>query len=180
MKILCKKCNSDKVVKAGFKKIKDSKIQKYKCKECPCIFTGQERYSRLLEHQQIEILNQFREGTTLNQIAKNFNVRLYTVQYIINKVRKKNPKNEEFYQERIKNRKRTKQEIYMINKNIASKRIPTFTEKMIIQPNKLHDIPSYHNSIPVGMPQNLNNSTINKNNESKEYTTEEIINFDFG
>lgn len=116
MKIKCIKCKSELIIKAGFKKLREKKIQRFKCKSCSTFFTGKEKYSRLSEKMQVRIATEFRDGKSLNQLAFDFNVRLYTIQYIINKIRKNNPENEKKYQDRMKNRIRTKQEIHKINK----------------------------------------------------------------
>jgi len=138
MKIRCIKCNSELVTKAGFKKLKDRRIQRFKCKNCATYFTGKENYSRLSSKKQIEILNEFKSGKSLNQIALDFNVRLYTVQYLVNKVRKSKPENEQKYQEMMKNRVRSPQEFYRIsryydkktnfnNQNSFFRRFPTLS-----------------------------------------------------
>jgi transposase-like protein len=46
-KRVCRKCQSQRIVKAGFKKVSDGKIQRYKCQSCGYYFTGRERYHRL-------------------------------------------------------------------------------------------------------------------------------------
>ena len=180
MEMECIKCKSNQVIKAGLKKLKNTTIQRYKCKKCLSFFTGKEKYTRLTEREKVEILMHFKKVLCLNQTARDFNVSLYTVQYIINKVRRKNSENEKFYQEKMKNRIRTKQEIYMINKKNSFKKNHIFSgykPKLTKLP-----MPSYSSleTIPKGMPQYLNNNSVNKDNVLKEYTTKEIIDFDFG
>ncbi len=146
----CIKCNSELVTKAGFKKLKDRKIQRFKCKDCATYFTGKENYSRLSRKKKMDILKEFKKGKSLNQIALDFNVRLYTVQYLINKVRKSKPENEQKYQEMMKNRVRSPQEHYRIssyyekktnldNQNSLFRRVPTLS--------------GYYQSMPEGMPR---------------------------
>jgi len=150
MNIQCNKCKSDKVVKAGFKKLKNKTIQRYKCKNCNTFFTGREKYSRLSESDKSKILKEFIKGKSLNQVAIDFNVRLYTVQYFINKVRKAKPENEELYQRMMKNRVRTDNEIFKIQQYYKKKQKPISKPKII--PSK----PIIY--LPNGASKDINNS----------------------
>lgn len=85
MKILCNKCNSKNVVKAGYKKLKDSKVQRYKCNDCKSFFTGQEKFSHLNDESKKAILEGFKKKLFLNDIANKLNVKLRTIQHQINK-----------------------------------------------------------------------------------------------
>ena len=48
----CKRCKSKRVVKAGFKKLVDDKVQRYKCQECGHYFTNQEKYHHLSKEKR--------------------------------------------------------------------------------------------------------------------------------
>ena len=51
-----KRCKSKRVVKAGFKKLVDGKVQRYKCQECGHYFTNQEKYHHLSK-EKIDMIN---------------------------------------------------------------------------------------------------------------------------
>lgn len=85
MEILCNKCISSNVVKAGYKKLKNSKIQRYKCNDCKTFFTGQEKFNHLNEESKKVILEGFKENLYLHDIANKLNVKLRTVQHQIEK-----------------------------------------------------------------------------------------------
>jgi transposase-like protein len=142
MSNFCNKCNSNQIVKAGFKILKDKKVQKFKCKKCSAIFTGKEKYLSLSNDKQLEILKFFKnnESISLNKIASIFGVKLFTVQYLINKVRKYNPENERKYQERMKNRVRSLQEIKRICNYYQNKK---YGNKKILLHSTLPNIPSF-------------------------------------
>ena len=54
----CIRCESLRVVKAGFKKLAKEKVQKYKCQECKKYFTGAESYHRL-DKEKIELISKY-------------------------------------------------------------------------------------------------------------------------
>ena len=85
MEILCNKCISSNVVKAGYKKLKNSKIQRYKCNDCKTFFTGQEKFNHLNEESKKVILEGFKENLYLHDIANKLNVKLRTVQHQLEK-----------------------------------------------------------------------------------------------
>ena len=70
----CIRCESQRVVKAGFKKLAKGKVQKYKCQECKKYFTGEESYHRL-----------DKEKGEQRKIARILGVGLATVQYHLKK-----------------------------------------------------------------------------------------------
>lgn len=85
MGILCNKCKSSSVVKAGYKKLKDVNIQRYKCKDCKSFFTGQEKFNHLNDESKKVIVEGFKENLYLHDIANKLNVNLRTVQHQIEK-----------------------------------------------------------------------------------------------
>ena len=85
MEILCNKCKSTNIVKAGYKKLKDENIQRYKCKDCKAFFTGKEKYNHLNDESKKIILEGFEENLFLHDIANKLNVKLRTVQHQIDK-----------------------------------------------------------------------------------------------
>lgn len=153
----CNKCNSIKIVKAGFKILKDKKVQRYKCKNCSAIFTGKEKYFSLSKERKLEILDTFKnhKELSLNKIASIFGVKLFTVQYLINKIRKQNPENEKKYQERMRDRVRSLQEIIKISNYYQNKK---YGNKKIFLPSSLPNIPNF-------LPElNINSLTYPPNN----------------
>lgn len=81
----CIRCQSQQVVKAGFKKLKQEKVQQYRCKECKSYFTGGEKYHRTSE-EKIELMKRmFEEKGEQRKIARVFGVGLGTVQWHLKK-----------------------------------------------------------------------------------------------
>jgi transposase-like protein len=83
----CIRCESQRVVKSGFKKLVRGKVQKYKCQECKKYFTGQESYHRLDKEKIALISKIYEEKGEQRKIARILGVGLATVQYHL----KKNP-----------------------------------------------------------------------------------------
>ena len=81
----CTKCESKNYVKAGFKRVKSGKIQKYKCKDCKREFTGEERYQRLNEEQKKLIIKIYEEKGEQRKIARIMGVHLRTIQHHLKK-----------------------------------------------------------------------------------------------
>lgn len=81
----CTKCKSKNYVKAGYKKIVDGKIQKYKCKECGRQFTGEEKFHRLSEEKKKLIFKIYEEKGEQRKIARILGVHLRTVQHHLKK-----------------------------------------------------------------------------------------------
>ena len=81
----CIRCESQRVVKAGFKKLVKEKVQKYKCQECKRYFTGKESYHRL-DKEKIELISKiYEEKGEQRKIARILGVGLGTVQYHLKK-----------------------------------------------------------------------------------------------
>ena len=81
----CIRCESLRVVKAGFKKLAKEKVQKYKCQECKKYFTGAESYHRL-DKEKIELISKiYEEKGEQRKIARILGVGLATVQYHLKK-----------------------------------------------------------------------------------------------
>ena len=81
----CIRCESPRVVKAGFKKLAKGKVQKYKCQECKKNFTGEESYHRL-DKEKIELIHKmYEEKGEQRKIARILGVGLSTVQYHLKK-----------------------------------------------------------------------------------------------
>ncbi len=89
----CTKCNSFDIVKNGFKKLKDKKVQKYKCNECQKYFTGQEKFHNLTEEQKKLILELNNQNIKYHIIAKEVGVYLRSVQFFLEKNLKESDKN---------------------------------------------------------------------------------------
>ncbi len=49
----CIRCKSKQIIKAGFKKLAKSKVQRYKCQECKKNFTWVEKYHRLDDKKNV-------------------------------------------------------------------------------------------------------------------------------
>jgi transposase-like protein len=81
----CKRCGSEKVVKAGIFKRKSGEVQKYKCKECKYQFL-EKNVNRKLTKEEIElIIKLYKEKMELRKIARSLGIALSTVQYHIKK-----------------------------------------------------------------------------------------------
>ena len=82
----CKKCDSKKIVKAGFKKTKTGRYQKYKCKECNYFFTKNLKFIRVTKQITTEDIKFFqKQKCSLREIARIKQVSLSTIQYHLNK-----------------------------------------------------------------------------------------------
>jgi len=81
----CKKCLSKQIVKSGFKKLVTGKVQRYRCNDCGCYFTGQEKYQRLSEEKVELIERMYDEKGEQRKIARVLGVHLKTVQWHLNK-----------------------------------------------------------------------------------------------
>ncbi len=57
----CTRCGSQNYVKAGYKPLKDSRVQKYKCKDCNRQFTGVEKFHQLNENDKELIFKMYKE-----------------------------------------------------------------------------------------------------------------------
>jgi len=85
VRMKCIRCESRRVVKAGFKKLARGKVQKYKCQECKKYFTGEESYHRL-DKEKIELISKiYEEKGEQRKIARILGVGLATVQYHLKK-----------------------------------------------------------------------------------------------
>lgn len=117
MEILCNKCKSKNIVKAGQKKLKDSKIQRYKCNDCKSFFTGQEKFNHLDNESKKVILEGFNENLFLHDIANKLNVKLRTIQYQIDKAFENDSKSKNAIiknRQKFRNENRSKNEIVKI------------------------------------------------------------------
>ena len=81
----CIRCYSMDIVKNGFKKLKDRKVQKYRCNECKKYFTGQEKFHNLTEEQKELILQLDSQNIKCHIIAKEVGVYLRSVQFFLEK-----------------------------------------------------------------------------------------------
>lgn len=81
----CIRCNGNHVVKAGYKKLADGKIQKYKCQDCQKFFTGEEKFHRLSEERKDLIAKIYEEKGEQRKIARILGVHLRTVQHHLKK-----------------------------------------------------------------------------------------------
>ncbi|WP_418178675.1 hypothetical protein ACNSOO_06080 [Aliarcobacter lanthieri] len=117
MTIICKKCNSDNCVKAGFKKLKNNTVQRYKCKDCESFFTNCEKFHHLDDDSKLRIINSFRENKKLEDIAKENSVYLRTIQYTVkNNLAKEDYESIIIERKKDFNSKRSFKERYMIRK----------------------------------------------------------------
>ena len=81
----CIRCGSKQIVKAGFKKLAEGKVQKYKCNECGKYFTGVEKYHRL-DDEKIKLIEKiYEEKGEQRKIARILGVHLRTVQHHLKK-----------------------------------------------------------------------------------------------
>ncbi len=128
MEILCNKCKSSSIVKAGYKKVKDSKIQRYKCNDCKAFFTGQEKFHHLNNESKKIILQGFKENLYLHDIANKLNVNLRTVQHQ-NDSESKNAIIEN--RQKFRNENRSKNEITKIKAYYRKKTAISNDEKII-------------------------------------------------
>ena len=74
--MICIKCNSNNIVKNGFKNIKNNRVQKYKCNDCNKYFTGQEKFHILNSSQKTKILKLHKQNIKAHIIAKEIGVYL--------------------------------------------------------------------------------------------------------
>ena len=81
----CNKCESTYIVKSGFKKVAEGKIQRYRCQACKHYFTGVEKYHRLNEETKELIERMYDEKGEQRKIARVLKVTLATVQYHLKK-----------------------------------------------------------------------------------------------
>ncbi len=81
----CIKCNGNHVVKAGYKKLACSTVQKYKCQDCQKFFTGEEKFHRLSEEKKDLIAKIYEEKGEQRKIARILGVHLRTVQHHLKK-----------------------------------------------------------------------------------------------
>jgi len=81
----CKKCKSNCIVKAGFKKLAEGKVQRYRCQDCKHYFTNQEKYHRLNEETKELIERMYDEKGEQRKIARVLGVHLKTVQWHLKK-----------------------------------------------------------------------------------------------
>ncbi len=88
----CTRCNSNDIVKNGFKKLKNNKVQKYRCNQCKKYFTGQEKFHNLTEEQKKLILKLDNEKIKYHIIANKVGVYLRSVQFFLEKKFEKNKK----------------------------------------------------------------------------------------
>ena len=65
-KIVCKRCNSEKSVKAGKMNFK----QRYRCKDCGYHFTAEDRRVKYGASDRLVALTLFRKGLSLRSIAE--------------------------------------------------------------------------------------------------------------
>lgn len=134
MEILCNKCKSNSVVKAGYKKLKDSKIQRYKCKDCKTVFTGQEKFSHLNDEAKKVILEGYKKNLYLHDIADKLNVKLRTVQHQIEKAFENDSESKNVIIEnrlKFRNENRSKNEITKIKAFYRNKTSISPDEKII-------------------------------------------------
>ncbi|MGJ0365196.1 hypothetical protein [Aliarcobacter cryaerophilus] len=117
MTIICKKCSSNNYVKAGLKKLKNNKLQRYKCNDCKSFFTGYEKFNRLSDTDKLEIIDDFKKYKKLIDIAKAKNVNLRAIQYVIKKnLTIENYEKIKLERKRYFNSKRSFKERYRIRK----------------------------------------------------------------
>lgn len=77
----CTKCGSQNYVKAGYKPLKEGKIQKYKCKDCNRQFTGEEKFHHLSD-KEIELIEKmYEEKGEQRKIARVLGIHLRAVQH---------------------------------------------------------------------------------------------------
>lgn len=84
----CPRCDSNNIVKNGFKQLKNSKVQKYQCRDCDKYFTGEEKFHHLNDVQKAEVFALLNKGIKIHHIAKKLGVYLRTIQYLINETKK--------------------------------------------------------------------------------------------
>ncbi len=81
----CRRCKLKRVVKAGFRRLVDRKVQRYKCQECGFYFTNQERYQRLSK-EKIELIHKmYEEKGEQRKIARILGISLRAVQHHLKK-----------------------------------------------------------------------------------------------
>ena len=81
----CNKCQSGRIVKSGFKKLVDRKVQRYKCKECGHYFTNQEKFHHLPQ-EKIELIHRmYKDGKKQREIARTLDIALKAVQHHLKK-----------------------------------------------------------------------------------------------
>lgn len=81
----CIRCNSNHVVKAGFKRLAEERVQRYKCQDCKKFFTGVEKFHRLDEAKVQLIEKMYEEKGEQRKIARILGVHLRTVQHHLKK-----------------------------------------------------------------------------------------------
>lgn len=84
----CIKCKSNNIVKNGLKQLKNTKVQKYKCRDCNKYFTGEEKFHHLTDAQKLEVFALIQEGQKNHQIAKKLGVYLRTIQHLVEQNKK--------------------------------------------------------------------------------------------
>ena len=74
-KLSCPKCNSNNVIKRGFRKTENrGKIQRYSCKECFCKFVINDGFYRMRNHSKkiTCALDLFYRGVSTRKIQEHF------------------------------------------------------------------------------------------------------------
>ena len=81
----CIRCGQNHIVKAGFKKLAEGKVQRYKCQDCKKYFTGVEKFHHL-DNERIELIEKlYGENGEQRKIARVLGVHLRTVQHHLKK-----------------------------------------------------------------------------------------------
>jgi len=83
----CKRCQSKRIVKAGFKRLVKGKVQRYKCQECGRYFTNQEKYHHLSQEKIELIYKMYEEKGEQRKIARTLGISLKAVQHHLKKKR---------------------------------------------------------------------------------------------
>ncbi len=82
---VCRKCQSNRIVKAGYKRLSAGKIQRYKCQSCGYYFTGQEKYHHLPQEKIDLIHRMYEEKGEQRKIARVLGISLKAVQWHLKK-----------------------------------------------------------------------------------------------
>jgi transposase-like protein len=72
----CTRCKSTNFIKIGFITVGNTKIQRYKCKDCDRKFTGQEKFSYLSNEQKKLIDELYSKKISQREIARILQVHL--------------------------------------------------------------------------------------------------------
>ena len=73
MKIICEKCNSNKIRKHGFRYNKSGKKQRFQCKDCKYIFIIDDGFKKMKHKKEVIVraIHQYNDGLSLSKVQNH-------------------------------------------------------------------------------------------------------------